>query len=83
MHSLGCPSLTINRDLNLGAKLKAKWNNVIESLREANNDAKRIKVALALPAIQMETNYDDYKMFVDVLLSLYRQHDCYFIMQSD
>eukprot|EP01082_Thalassiosira_pseudonana_P009744 g8670.t1 g8670 contig30:5647-7020(+) len=80
--SLGCPSLTINRDLNLGATLKAKWNKVLESLREVNA-ARKIKVALTLPAIQMKTNYDDYKMFVDVLLSLYRQHDSYFIMQSD
>lgn len=79
--SLGCPSLTINRDLNLGTTLGEKWDSVMKTLRSGNTTkAKELKVAITLPA---DGHTDpEYKRMVDILLSIYQQHDCYFIMQD-
>ena len=43
--------------------------------------SKSLKVALALPALK--SSQKDYEPAVDLLMSIFTQHDCYFIKQSE
>ena len=83
--SMGCPSLTISRNMNLGRTLQTKWNKVMTALQAGGEEAKKLKIVLTVPAIQLNspTKGHLYRRLTDMLLSLYEQHDCYFIMQSD
>ena len=75
---MGCPSLAISRHANLGGALEYKWQDVLLRVKKGS---KSLKVALALPALQ--SSHKDYDPAVDLLMSIFTQHDCYFIMQSD
>merc|ERR1712045_175790 len=44
--ALGGPSLTINRSLNLGLDLEAKWNSVLQKLKRKE----KIRIGVTLPA---------------------------------
>lgn len=77
--SMGCPSLTISQELDLGNVLEKKWNIVKEKLLNSNESSK-LKLVLTLPALRPKHLL--YEPIMDMLLSLYEQHDCYFILQS-
>eukprot|EP00521_Asterionellopsis_glacialis_P018134 CAMPEP_0195295866 /NCGR_PEP_ID=MMETSP0707-20130614/18215_1 /TAXON_ID=33640 /ORGANISM="Asterionellopsis glacialis, Strain CCMP134" /LENGTH=858 /DNA_ID=CAMNT_0040357197 /DNA_START=61 /DNA_END=2637 /DNA_ORIENTATION=- len=77
--SMGCPSLTISRNMDLGGVLKEKWDVVRRELKK--DGGKKLKVVLALPALQLSNK--DYGPAVDLLMAIYAQHDCYFILQSN
>jgi len=81
--SLGCPSLTISHNLNLGGILKAKLAAVSSRLANRGH-GKNLKVVFALPALNLSTPSDKqkYKAILSLFLQFYQQHDCYFIMQA-
>lgn len=49
--SMGCPSLTISRDRNLGKTLHNRWNAVREKIMTHPND---VKIAIAMPAFNSD-----------------------------
>lgn len=75
--SLGCPSLTISRTLNLGQVLETKWNNVVFKLTSEH----KMKIGIGLPALILGRD-PQYKQLIDTLLSVCEKHDCYFIVQA-
>ena len=79
--SMGCPSLTISRNMNLGAILEDKWNQVLQVLKKGGTESKSLKVVLTLPALKMMN--EDYGYALDLLMSIFAQHDCYFIVQTN
>lgn len=76
--SLGCPSLTISRSLDLGQDLEIKWNNVMSLLEKGKHT---LKIGVALPAMRIES--EDYSQVLDMLLSVCQSHDCYYISQME
>ncbi len=66
--------------MNLGGVLEDKWNKVLQKLKKGGAESKSLKVALALPAVPSGSK--DYGPAIDLLLSIFAQHDCYFIIQS-
>ena len=68
---LGCPSLTISRQDNLGQKMQEKWNKAGQKLKMG----KKLRLAIALPA-----HYR--REILDFFWSLHRQHDVVFIPQD-
>ena len=66
--------------MNLGGVLEDKWNKVVQILKKGGRERNSLKVALALPALQMMD--EDYGPALDLLMSIFAQHDCYFILQS-
>jgi len=67
--------------MNLGGILENKWNKVLQKLKKGGTESKSLKVVLALPALQ--TTNANYGPAIDLLMSIFTQHDCYFIMQSN
>eukprot|EP00957_Ditylum_brightwellii_P205401 15343727-Ditylum_brightwellii.AAC.1 len=74
--SLGCPSLTISRNLDLGKDLETKWNKVAWHLAMGKYT---MKIGIGLPAIN--PGNPQYGRIIDMLLSICEGHDCYFIAQ--
>ena len=74
--ALGCPSLTIARDPDLGQTLDLHWSAVSTKLARGET----LKVALTLPAV--DSQKDAYRVAVDALLSIFDAHDATFIEQA-
>jgi drug/metabolite transporter (DMT)-like permease len=76
-NSLGCPSLTISRNTNLGNILKKKWQAVV--LRLSRKE--KVKLAIAVPAFQFADV--SYARVMEKLFSICKEHDCTFFMQAN
>ena len=74
---LGCPSLTISREVDLGKALEEKWEKTLRKLASKE----KIKVVLILPAMQPKQRPEDYDLLVGMLVEIYEKHDCVFILQ--
>ena len=75
--SLGCPSLTIARDANLGRTLQERWQTTVAKLM----CKEKIKVGLTLPALQPNKHKELYEMLLGLLLEIYELCDFVFILQ--
>ncbi|GMH90512.1 hypothetical protein TL16_g11792 [Triparma laevis f. inornata] len=76
--SMGCPSLTISHDLNLGRIMKTRWDATMEKIQKGERLQKLI---ITLPALQPAENPEKYDSLVSMFLHLYQNHEVYFIEQ--
>ena len=79
MHCLpmGCPTLVLSRELDLGQTLHEKWKAV-----EAQSDKSKVRIAMALPALNRLKDADNWNLLLDLLMTLHQQHEtAYFILQ--
>jgi len=77
--SLGCPSLTISRERNLGQLLGSKWSAVESKLAQDNST---LKMGIGLPNFWKHDDNMKYTKLVDLLLAICENHDCHFIVQA-
>ena len=69
--SMGCPSLTISHDLNLGKTMKTRWDATMEKIQKGERLQKLI---ITLPAMQPARSPEEYDGFVRMFLHLYQNH---------
>jgi len=75
--ALGCPSLTISTEANLGAKLQANWQNLLERVERKE----RIKLGLVMPA---HVPTGEHEAVVNQLLKIAhsQHHDTSIVIQD-
>jgi hypothetical protein len=71
---MGCPSLTLSREKNLGQILSRKFDSVLRNVKAG----KRLKIAITEPA----NVGDDYSKLWQTFFELFKDHDVTFIEQS-
>jgi hypothetical protein len=71
---MGCPSLTLSREKNLGQILSRKFDSVLRNVKAG----KRLKIAITEPAYVG----DDYSKLWQTFFELFKDHDVTFIEQS-
>ncbi|KAL7528923.1 hypothetical protein ACHAWF_002764, partial [Thalassiosira exigua] len=77
--SMGCPSLSISRERNLGSVLQSKWENVASKLSNVNENVS-LKIGVGLPALHNDR--ENYAKVMDMLLAVCKNHECHFIAQA-